>query len=325
MTTGDITLSVCIVTYNQEKYIKQAIESVLEQKTDFTYEVIIGDDGSTDGAREIMTSYKKKHPGLINLIFHQKKNEGPPGAVNFISNLSAAKGKYIALLDGDDYWCDTNKLQKQVGFLEANPGYAICCHRVYKKRNNQRAKLYPDEYVSSTEADYSIEMMARHGNLVSTPSVVYRNKLFTKLPAWYVQAPVGDYPLHMLNSQFGKIKYFPDAMAVHREHSTGAWSGQSVKTNAANMMKTISFLLTEPFEENVKSALKVQLRENEVVYLTELLYEDWDLFRKEFDGMMNVDKTIAGDLVKKIKTDLDSVHQSRAYKVMEKLQRIIRR
>jgi len=322
MKQGDVKLSVSLITYNQKKYIKQAIEGALQQKTNFTWELIIGDDCSTDGTRDILIAYQKKYPRLISLILHSKRNEGVPGKLNFLSTINAASGKYIALLDGDDYWTDPNKLQKQVNFLEANSDFAICCHRIYLKKNNHKAKLYSDEYMPSTEAIYDIEMMAKYGNLLAAPSVVYRNKLFSSLPSWFDQSPIGDYVLHMLNAQYGKIKYFPEPMAVFREHLKGVWSGQSVMANAADMIKVIKLLLTEPFDEPVKKGLKDQLRINKAIYLSELMQGDWDRFCKEFYGMMENDKTIAMAVIEKMKADIDAIRLSRTYRAVQNLRRI---
>jgi glycosyltransferase involved in cell wall biosynthesis len=313
-------LSVSLITYNQKQYIKQAIEGVLQQKTNFIRELVIGDDCSTDGTRDILVSYQKKYSEQIRLILHPKRNEGIPGKVNFLSTINAATGKYIALLDGDDYWCDPGKLQKQVDFLEANPGYAICCHRIYIKKDNQKPKLYADEYMPSAEATYDIEMMAKFGNLVAAPSVVYRSQLFSSLPAWFDQSPIGDYVLHMMNAQYGKIKYFPEPMAVYREHSKGAWSGQSVLTNASNMIKVIELLLTEPFNELVKKGLKEQLQKYRAIYLNEVMKEDRDRFNKELDIIAGNDKAGVLSLIEKMK--MDTSRRSPAYRVLQKLKKI---
>jgi len=118
-------LSVCSTTYNHVNFIKQAIDGFLVQKVDFAWEIIIADDFSTDGTREILLEYKNKYPDLIKLIL-QEKNVG--AAQNCIDLITTPKSKYIALCDGDDYWTDPLKLQKQVVFLEANPDFAICFH-----------------------------------------------------------------------------------------------------------------------------------------------------------------------------------------------------
>src|ERR1700739_2391661 len=111
-------ISVCMITYNHEKYIAQAIESVLAQKTNFPVELVIGDDYSTDSTRKICLDYKKKHPDILKLRFPDKNMGMMP---NFIANLKECDSRYIALLEGDDYWTDPYKLQKQFDFLEANP------------------------------------------------------------------------------------------------------------------------------------------------------------------------------------------------------------
>ena len=118
-------LSVCLITYNHFKYIKQAIDGVLMQKVDFSWELIIADDFSTDGTREILLEYKKKYPQFITLIL-QEKNVG--AAQNWLDLITSPKSKYIAYLEGDDYWTDENKLQKQIDFLEENEGYSGCFH-----------------------------------------------------------------------------------------------------------------------------------------------------------------------------------------------------
>jgi len=115
---NDPLVSVWMITYNHEKYIAQAIDSILTQKTNIDYEIVIGDDYSTDRTREIVLEYKSKHPEKIKLLL-QKKNVGL--MQNFIDTLKACTSKYIALLEGDDYWTDPKKLQKQIDYMSANP------------------------------------------------------------------------------------------------------------------------------------------------------------------------------------------------------------
>jgi glycosyltransferase involved in cell wall biosynthesis len=119
-------VSVCMLTYNHENYIKQAIESVLNQKTDFNIELVIGEDNSTDATRIICEKYADRYPHLIKLQPCQGKNIGPH--YNFIRTFEACTGKYIAMLEGDDFWTDELKIQKQIEFLENNPDYALCSH-----------------------------------------------------------------------------------------------------------------------------------------------------------------------------------------------------
>ncbi len=146
----EYAVSVIMISYNHEKYIAQAIESVLEQKTDFIFEILLGDDASTDGTQNIIRKYATQYKDRFRLILRQKNI----GATNNIKDLMArAKGKYLAFLETDDYWCDCHKLQKQFDFLESNLQYSGCghqCHVVDEKgrllqemnRNNDRNYWY---------------------------------------------------------------------------------------------------------------------------------------------------------------------------------------
>lgn len=125
---SDIKVSVCIVTYNQEKYIEQCVRSVLEQKTQYEYEVIIGDDASTDNTRNILMDLEVQYPDKIRLLLHDK-NIGPSD--NVLSVYNAARGQYIAHLDGDDYFLP-GKIEKQVGLMDVDPNFGMSFHSVLK-------------------------------------------------------------------------------------------------------------------------------------------------------------------------------------------------
>ncbi len=224
-------VSVSITTYNHGKYIAQAIESVLMQKTNFDFEIIIGEDDSEDDTRAIVKEYKKKYPDRIKLFLNDRENviyiDGrPTGRWNFINNLNHATGEYIALLDGDDYWTDPHKLQKQVDFLDSNPDFVICCHPVIAVNENSTK---PEKILSSpTDRDiYTIEDLLNYGNIIDNCSVVFRRGLFGPIPEWFKIVKYGDWPLHILNSQYGKIKYINEIMATYRIHSGGVWSKHS--------------------------------------------------------------------------------------------------
>ena len=223
-TGPEIIVSVSIITYNQKEFVDQAIRGVLDQKVNFPYEVIIGDDFSTDGTREIIVDYQRRYPEIIKPILHARRNEGLPGKLNFLSTIGAARGKYIALLDGDDYWNDQQKLQTQVDFLESNPDYSICFHRVYDLEPG-KTPVFSSINNPEVETTYTIFDLAKQ-NMIHTPSVVFRRITLDELPSWFVVSPVGDYVLHLLNANKGKIKYFPAPMAVYRKH-IGIWSGLS--------------------------------------------------------------------------------------------------
>jgi glycosyltransferase involved in cell wall biosynthesis len=243
-----MTVSVCMITYNHEKYIRQAIEGIILQQTGFAFELVIGEDCSTDRTRAICEEYALKYPQRIRLL-PSDKNYGM--VTNLVRILEACTGKYVAICEGDDYWTDPLKLQKQVDFLEANPEYAICFHRVdeLEKGEIKRSGLNKSE----KEETYTIEDLAR-GNFISTPSVIFRNGLIREFPKWFTKSPVGDYVLHMLNARFGKIKYFSEPMAVYRRHGQGAWGLRKAEENSLSFIKVIDFLIPE-FDGPVKDIL----------------------------------------------------------------------
>ena len=156
-------VSICSIAYNHEPYIRQCLDGFLKQKCNFAFEVLIHDDASTDGTTEIIREYEEKYPNIIKPIY-EKENQWVKGRVgSVIFNFPRAKGKYIALCEGDDYWTDPLKLQKQVEFLEANPEYVLTCHRykVLDHENNiwsgdNADKLFKG-YIEGLTFDYSIK------------------------------------------------------------------------------------------------------------------------------------------------------------------------
>lgn len=216
-----MTVSVLMLTYNHEKYIAQAIEGVMMQKVDFYFELIIGDDCSTDKTTKIIQEYKNKFPDIIKPIL---RTENIGAGNNYVDINKKAKGKYIAHCEGDDYWTDPNKLQKQVDFLEANPDYVIS-YTDYSQtvegsgQFDDRTNLYYKETLG-------INDLLQH-NYISTLTCVFRNNLFKEFPKEFYNLKVGDWPLHMLNAMHGKIKYHRGWITgVYRIHDGGIWSGQ---------------------------------------------------------------------------------------------------
>lgn len=216
-------LSVCLITYNHANYIKEAIDGVLMQNVNFAWELIIADDFSTDGTREILYDYKNKYPDFIKLIL-QEKNVG--AYQNWVDLITYPKSKYVAYFEGDDYWTDPYKLQKQVDVLESNMDYSICFHNTEERviGNSFEPSFL---YNSSTQKEISTIYDLAYRNFIPTCSVVYRNNLFDKFPEWFNEISIGDWPLHIMNAQFGKIYYIPHIMGVHRIHSGGVWSSQA--------------------------------------------------------------------------------------------------
>jgi glycosyltransferase involved in cell wall biosynthesis len=222
-------LSVSIITYNHARFIAQAIESALNQRTNFDYEIVIGEDDSSDGTREIVAEYANKYPGKIKALFHSRKDViyyrgKPTGRFNFIQTQRHCRGQYIAMLDGDDYWTCPDKLQQQVAYLDAHPEFAICAHDVVKLFEDGK-----EEQWINPRSSYDFVDLLTMKCYPPTCSVVFRNRLFQELPDWFTRVMVADFPLHLLNAQHGQIAHLPKVMAVYRQHAGGMWTGARLR------------------------------------------------------------------------------------------------
>ncbi len=245
-----IKVSVVMLTYNQEPFIAQAIEGVLMQITNFDIELLIGEDCSIDGTRSIVSQYVQKYPELIKAQLPEH-NRGMNS--NFSSLYNACNGKYIAHCEGDDYWTDPYKLQKQVDFLEANNDYAICFHNVNIEKDNE---IIPDYITGNVFETTDITELAK-GNYIHTPSVVYRRNL-ERCPEWFTQCSASDYALHLINAQYGKIKKINDVMAVYRVHAGGVHS-MLAQTRKTEMWTEQLKIMIPHFDGEAHIALKQTL------------------------------------------------------------------
>ena len=236
-------LSICCITYNHAAYIAGALDSFLMQETDFEFEILIGEDASTDGTKAIIEAYVARYPGRITLIAHEKN----VGAVkNQLSVFSAAKGKYIATCDGDDFWTDPQKLQKQVGFLEANPGYVICCHHSIVI-NEKEETVYLKEPRVAMEFDYHDVLLGKREE-TRMCSLVIRNIPVVKAigeQTWYFQTYGSDtlLKLYTLLRTEQKIYVMPDVMACYRLHKGGVWSMIDSRLRKRKMLSDFNLMI----------------------------------------------------------------------------------
>jgi glycosyltransferase involved in cell wall biosynthesis len=252
-------VSICMITYNHENYLKQTIEAILDQNTTFDFELVIANDNSPDKTsdlvNEIILNHKKG-----NLIHFLDNSQNIGMMPNFANALKNCKGKYIALCEGDDYWTDKDKLQKQVTFLENNSEYALTFHKALVEEEGKLS----DDYITKEPKETSTIFDLAHGNYIHTCTVMYRNNLFTKFPKYFYKSPIGDYFLHMLNSQYGKIYYMKDIMAVYRVHGTSYWSSKNQEERTAIWIKFI-----RKIKPNFNKEIKQILNEQIVVLLPE--------------------------------------------------------
>lgn len=280
----NIKVSICCITYNHEPFIRECLDGFLMQQCDFDYEIIINDDASTDGTREILLEYQKKHPDKIILSL-QEENQYQKGVrgmfIRFV--FPRAKGKYIALCEGDDYWTDPLKLQKQVDFLEKNEDYMVCFHNVLELAHD--GNQTPSRLNRNENKTFTILDLAK-GNLIHTPSVIYR-KIFDSYPPWLPECPAGDYPLHMLHAEKGKIYCIAENMAVYRK-GVGIWSSQERNSILLNWLKVQNLLLNHFQTEPVKGILEDSMYQH-AIELIEIFApnirkilksKNWDFARK---------------------------------------------
>lgn len=225
MKKDEILVTVNMASYNHEKYIRQALDSVLMQEVSFRYEILITDDASTDGTAEIIKEYAQKYPDIIRGIC-RKRNVGP--MTNGIYRHSHANGKYIACLECDDYWIDKRKLQQQIDFLEMHPEYSVCYTNAGVIRDNTNVVHFAKRDLGSLD-----EYLANGKKGISIPvaTMVYRN-IFHDNPqlidCYKTNKLIGDRITQVLLFRYGKYKYLPIRSAVYRHIKKGGSSFTSM-------------------------------------------------------------------------------------------------
>lgn len=233
------TISVIMITYGHEKFIRQAVEGVLMQKCNFNVELIIANDASPDKTSDIVYDIIKTNPNA-NRIKYINRDKNIGGQNNFKDAFEQCKGKYIAHCEGDDYWTDPCKLQKQIDFLETNPDYVLTFHKIKILQPNG---ILVDDFITKIPENYqTIEALAQYGNYIHTPSIVYKN-IINELPFEMMISPIGDYFLYMIIAQHGKLKYFEESMAVYR-FGVGIHSTQGHIKMAKSNFKLFTLLLS---------------------------------------------------------------------------------
>ncbi len=237
-------VSVRCLCYNHEKYLRNAIDGILMQETDFPFEVIIHDDASSDGSQSIIREYAKKYPQIIVPVLQEENQYSKGIRITKIFIEPLIRGKYCALCECDDYWTDKHKLQKQIDFLETHPDYSICGHS-FLTVDRQGNYMYRDRRVKNGEHDISLEDIILNKDMPQTATLVYRQKDRTEMPEFFDKVLVGDYPLRLYMSTRGKFHYMPDGMSCYRRHGEGSWvtklsSGDALfETHISLMIKLI--------------------------------------------------------------------------------------
>lgn len=242
-------VSVLITTYNQEGFIAQALGSALMQQVTFPFEIVLGEDASTDLTREIVAEFAKKFPDKLRVLYRDEteaqrdRAAGVGGKGSFVNCLAACKGEYVALLDGDDYWTSSYKLQRQVEFLDQHPDFAICFHG---------AKIVDDEgtqQAAGASAPSQLEVLSFEDVLIANSipacAAMFRRGLFGELPDWFYGVTLGDWALHLLNAQHGKIGRLSEVMAAYRVHPDGFWPSLGPERQRIEIIKVLDHISKE--------------------------------------------------------------------------------
>ena len=247
-------VSVLVMTYNHEKFIQQTLDSVAMQETNFEYEILISEDCSTDCTREIVVEFQKAHPKQVRLLLSEKNIHSNEIVVR---GIRAARGQYVALLDGDDYWTSPHKLQKQADFLDRHPECSLCFHnaRILHEAEGREGR----QWTPLNQKEISTLEDIWMGNFIATCSTMFRRGLIGKIPSWYNDFfPITDWPLHILNAEHGKIGYIDEVMGVYRYHPGGLYSPFSESKKQQETLKfyqTMNKNLNYRYDKIVKVAI----------------------------------------------------------------------
>lgn len=241
---SNIKVSIICNTFNQEYYIEEALESFLNQKTNFLYEILIHDDASTDGTTDIVRKYSSKYPDIIKPIFQNSNKYSKE--ISIIDNYQypRVKGEYIAFCEGDDYWIDRYKLQKQVDFLDCCQSIDICSHAaniVDSKNRRVLGKISPN----NQDKIFSLEeVILGGGGFVATNSLMYRSSLISNLPSFRQYMDL-DYAIQINGSLRGGMGYLSDTMSAYRVASKESWTmrmAQNSNEHIYLLLKIITML-----------------------------------------------------------------------------------
>lgn len=232
-----LMVSVCCTSYNHERFISQCLDGVLAQKTSFPFEILVHDDASTDGTAELIRGYAKRHPHLVKPIFQVDNQYSRGRSINPEFNFLRAKGKYIAICEGDDVWVDPLKLQAQVDFLEANPSFALCFTDA--KTIDESGKVLAP--LHATKRDLSATELQLTASIF-TLTACFRH-VFEEWPREFANVRYGDLAIWSMLGDHGAGKYMGDIGAsLYRRHRGGLHSAASLRRRRQMALETAAGL-----------------------------------------------------------------------------------
>ena len=253
----DIMVSICCIVYNHEPYLRQCFDGFVMQQTNFPIEILVHDDASTDLSADIIREYTEKYPDLFKPIYQTENQYSKGVKITMTYQIPRAKGKYIAMCEGDDYWTDPMKLQKQVEFLEEHPDFSLCFHKV--KVWKEKEGIMTDDFLTREVPQETELCDLADGNYIHTLSVVYRNN--EKVGDFRTQlgnVTMGDYVCWMACAQYGKIWKMSECMAVYR-YGSGIWSNKSLLIRLIETLSVLNRLYPLIDSLNAKNKLEEQI------------------------------------------------------------------
>jgi len=261
-------VSISCITYNQVNYIKDCLDGFLMQKVNFDYEIVLHDDASTDGTRDIIEDYIDRFPNLIYPIFRDT-NQYSLGTRHIMArfNFQRCRGKYIAWCDGDDYWTDPHKLQKQVDFLEENPDFTVCFHN----------SIIVDAYGQYQRHWHRLDLGSRECSMqeliesiyIPTASFMFKND-FQDIPNWLFSLNNGDWGLHLYHTHKGKTFYIAEIMSAYRLHDKSVWSSLKPKVKLRKQLdsvKKIQEALYPEYYEYIQNKIEIEKKKKKILSL----------------------------------------------------------
>ena len=310
-----IAVSVICNAYNHEKYIRDALEGFVTQKTTFPFEVLVHDDASTDRTAEIIREYEEKYPDIIKPIYQTENQYSQRlGAVDEIQ-AQRVTGKYIAFCEGDDYWTDPLKLQKQYDFMEQNPEYTLCGTST-QWMNMLTGKV---EAKSCTECDRDVDLeeflFPTNGRPFPTVSFFMKPEIWTQLPQW--QFPVGDLPMTYYATMQGKVRMLADITCVYRWYAAGSWTSRN-DGNPAMRAKSCENMIRGMENMNRQTDYRydelIQKKIRQYKYTKALMERDFDAIQgEELIGMYK-----SRDFVHRL-SDRLRCKAPRAYRIVQRI------
>lgn len=281
MNTKPLVSIVCL-TYNEEDFVRDTFDNFLSQKTTFPFEVLVYDDASQDRTPEIIKEYAAKYPDIFRITLYEENNfKKGLGFYGLRVGFNEAKGKYIAYCEGDDYWCDDLKMQKQVDFLESHPEYMVCAHEtlirndyVPKENGTLFSRANFNSYIDISKRQHYTFKDTLTGNIFHISSMMYRNSPI-KWPEWICEVTALDMVLFMILAEKGDIYRLPDVMSVYRQNRCSITNTQQqfnskLASNSmlVNLISKMDVYWSNKYHKTISRVLAMFYMRNAFYYLS---------------------------------------------------------